>query len=454
MSKRKRSHHHDSSGEGFRKWISGIVSRVKPRRRHTLSEGIRLMTPEEEAAAIEAAWSPRERAPEVFTPEPVDNPAVADAAQPREREVVKEVPAPEPFDEPADAVIAPQYAASKIPTATHSEHRRHQYRKRKPKRRWHLFGRRKNKAPVSIETTLLKPLQAENAAKELKTYRVYIKPTINSTALFVLAYLIVWLTYQFAVMVQASFSNIDSVLYYYEIMFPIGNYSMLWSQFNIILITAAGPFISVVLGVIYYYVFLGRTSLGKQIRQLLVWLYLISMAFFFGAFVAGAVTHQGFGYVADWLYMHIVFRIGISMIFLFLLGFLGWKTIQHLPDVSGSDSFKRSRTAFVLSRLSIPWLAGGALMIWLKRTPVMPQHPNILDYDMIIIGSMIFPVVAAIFNKRERPRFCRNSRRSTSTRTIVVWVTAALILASLVRIGLSNGLYFQFRILLDIKMYH
>ena len=451
MSRRKHSDYQDKSGKGFTKWISGIMRRVKPHKRHTLSEGTRRMTPEEELAAIEAAWSPRERDLEqgIPVPETVDNPTGADPAPLRERDVVKDEPVPETvYNLSADDPIQ-LFAASEMTPASKTKLNR----KHKPKRRLRLFGRRRNKETVPIELALLTPLKAEDASIARKTYRVYIKPTINSTALFVLAYYIVWLTYQLAVMVQASFSSIDSVLYYYEVMFPIGNYSTLWSQFNIILITAAGPFISVLMGVVYFYVFLGRRSPGSQVRLLLVWLYLLSMAFFFGAFVAGAITHQGFGYVESWLYLHIAFRIGISLIFLFFLGFLGWKTIMLLPEVSGPDSYNRSRVAFVLSRLTIPWLVGGTLMLLLKYTSFVPQHPNIFDYDTIIIASMIFPVVSVIFNRRDHPFLAKNSRRSTSTKTIVLWGIAALILTFLVRVGLRHGLHFVFRIFLEITKY-
>lgn len=425
--KRKRQRHHYR--KDFLKWVSGFVRRLKRRKRRTLVEGIRLMTPDEDQAAHDAVSLPREKV------------------------VMPEVPALEPIDFSAEAYDIPPYAPIEVPLPIQADQRQN-YKKRKPKRWWHLFGHSKNKGQVSLEQALLMPLRADKVAKPKIMYREYIRPAINSTALFVLAYLIVWLTYQLAVMVQASLSHIDSVLYYYEVMFPIGNYSRLWSSFNIILITIAGPLLSVFMGILYYYVFLGRRNPGPQMRLFLVWLYLLSMAFFFGAFVAGMITHQGFGYVADWLYMNIVFRIGVSLIFLLILGFMGWNAVKLLPEVSGPDSFKRSRTAFVLSRLSVPWLIGSALMFLLRRTSFVPQHPNILAYDLIIIGSMAFPVIAAIFNKRERPRFFKNSHRSTSTGSIMASVIAAIVLAFLVRVGLSDGLYFQFRISLDVGKYH
>ena len=429
MLKRKRKSQRHHYRKDFLKWVSGFVRRLKRRKRRTLVEGIRLMTPDEDQAAHDAVSLPRNKV------------------------VVPEARAAESHETPTDPNDIPLYAPMLVPPATQANQSEN-YKKRKPKRWWHRFGHRKNRSQVSLEQALLTPLKADKVAKPKTMYRAYIRPAINSTAIFIVAYLIVWLTYQLAVMVQASLSHIDSVLYYYEVMFPIGNYSRLWSSFNIILITIAGPLLSVFMGILYYYVFLGRRNPGPQMRLFLVWLYLLSMAFFFGAFVAGMITHQGFGYVADWLYLNIVFRIGVSLIFLLILGFMGWNVIKLLPEVSGPDSFKRSRTAFVLSRLSVPWLIGSVLMFLLKRTSFVPQHPNILAYDLIIIGSMAFAVIAAIFNKRDRPRFFKNLHRSTSTGSIMASVIAAIVLAFLVRVGLSDGLYFQLKVSLDLGKYH
>lgn len=428
-SSRKQAHRREPSKAGFMKWILGSFGNLETRKRHGLSEGTRLMTPEEELASIQAAWAPRLN------------------------EDIMEVPIEVPDNNPQDIAPVLTDIPGEILPENNTKTHNHQIRKRKPKRWWRILGRRGKNTPVLIELSLTSQLNPETVEKKKKYYSKYLKPTVNSTALFVIAYFIVWFTYQFGVMIQASFSDIDSVLYYYEVMFPVGNYSHLWSQFNIILITAAGPMLSVIMGLLYRYVFMNRLKPGTQMRQLLVWLYLVSMAFFFGAFVAGIITNQGFGYVAGWLYMNIVFRIGISLIFLFILGFQGWKTLRHLPEVSGSDSFKRNRRMYVLSRLTIPWLVGSIFILVLKHTSFVPQHPNIYEYDAIIIGSMLFPVVAAIFNKRERPMYFRNPRHSTSTRTVVIAVMFAVLITFLVRFGLSQGLYLKLKILLDISMY-
>lgn len=448
---KKHNHHSEDTIKGFRRWFSDVVSMVKPRRRKTLTEGTRFMTHAEKRAALEVISLPRKinKVSEITLSETEDKPVVNPVLSDR----VQEFPRTRTVGNTNNDAPDLEYVSGGDSPAPQKVHRRRQARKRKTKRWLNFFNRKKKRTPVLMGLSSSVSLQTENVVKKKKTYRAFIKPTINSTALFVLAYLVVWFTYQFVVMIQASFSNIDSVLFYYEVMFPIGNYSQLWSQFNIILITASGPIFSVLMGIVYRYVFLKHTKPGNQMRLLLVWLYLISMTFFFGAFVAGIITNQGFGFVAGWLYMNIVFRIGISLLFLFILAFLGWKAVGLLPEVSGSDSFRRNRRAFVISRLTIPWLIGSVLMLILKRTSFTPQHANIYAYDMIIIGSILFPVVAAIFNKHERPYLYKTPHRSTSARTIAIWVIAAIIVALLVRFGLDRGLYLQLKILLDVGMY-
>ena len=106
---------------------------------------------------------------------------------------------------------------------------------------------------------------AEESPEKSKKRRLNIRPwapyVVNSSILYVLAYLLVYLTYQLSVILMASRFGIDSVLYYFEVMFPIGNQSALWTDFSIISITLAGPLVCALLGILYYRWFLLKKSL-------------------------------------------------------------------------------------------------------------------------------------------------------------------------------------------------
>jgi len=327
--------------------------------------------------------------------------------------------------------------------------------KRRRKHRRSLFRRLFRKKPREEPVSFLKPGEIPDEDKPKVSLGIYVRPILNSTAMFMIAYQLCWFLYQLTVMVVASFSHIDSVLYYYEVMFPIGIYSPKWSQSNIIFITLSGPLISLIMWAIYRYVILKRFLFGQQVRLFLVWLCLNSMMLFFGAFVGGAITRQGFGYVVDWLYMNVAIRILFSMIFLNIIILLSWKIARFLPESSFSDSWKVNRYGYILSRLVIPWFIGGGIMVLLKLTEVLPQHENIFNYDAFTLATLIFAVVPPLFNVKDRPHLIQN--RKTYPRvhrsTVVFWVMIAVLLVSLVRIGLSTGLHFELSISFNLGWY-
>jgi len=329
--------------------------------------------------------------------------------------------------------------------------RRHSKRR---KRSWisRIFRRKHHEHPV----ILIRPGEIVEEQKEKAKLSEYIRPILNSTALFMIAYQLCWLLYQFAVMIVASFSNIDSVLFFYEVLFPIGNSSPKWNQTNIIFITLAGPFISLVMYMVYRFLLIRRFHPGAQMRMFLVWMYLNSMMLFFGAFVGGAITRQGFGYVVDWLFINVAFRILLSMVFLSIIVFISWRVVRFLPESSGLDSWKNDRVKYVASRLIIPAILGGAIMILLKITNVIPQHENIFNYDAFNIATLLFAVIPPAFNTNVRPHLIQNKKTypRVRRRTVAMTVIAALALVLLVRVGLQYGLLFQLSINLNIGFYH
>ena len=345
-----------------------------------------------------------------------------------------------------DTLISPGLQQDSRPLHKHKH-------KRRKRRFWRIFSFRKTKGEPGVNIPLGEFTEKKEENAPLK---VYLRSTINSTAIFLIAYQLSWLFYQLAVMIVASFSKIDSVLYYYEVMFPIGNNSPKWNQTNIIFITLSGPLISFIMWSFYRFVFLRNFHMGAQVRLFLVWLYLDSMMLFFGSFVGGAITRQGFGYVVDWLYMNIAFRTLFSLIFLSLIVWFSWNVVRFLPENSGLDSWKHNRFAFVLSRLVVPWFIGGGIMVLLKLTSVLPQHENIFNYDAFTLATLLFAVVPPMFNTKVRPYLIhgRKTYARVHRATVAAWVVVAIAFVLLIRIGLSNGLHFQLIFDLNIGMYH
>lgn len=283
----------------------------------------------------------------------------------------------------------------------------------------------------------------------------YIKPTLTSTAMFIVAYQLSWFFYQLAVMIMASFFNINSVLFYYEVMFPEGIDASKWTPETIIIITLAGPFSALIGWTILRFVLGFKNHYGSHFRMFLVWLYLISMMMFFGAFIGGAITLEGFGYVIDWLFMSISLRLILSLIFIIMIIAISWKVVSLMPETSRNHSWKNNRYKYILSRLIIPWILGASIMTVLKITKNITQHVNIFDYDLINLATLVFAVVPPLFNSKSRPQLIRRkANQRLKAELPLLWLAGAILLVLLFRFVLSYGIYFSLIFKLDVNFYN
>lgn len=285
----------------------------------------------------------------------------------------------------------------------------------------------------------------------IQRYMVY---AFNSIILYIIAYITAYLIYQLAVIITAAFFDIDSVLYYYEVMFPIGNASPKWTQWNIITITLAGPLVSLLGGLFWYRVMMRRA--GHPIMRLFyLWLAFHSVNMFFGAFVAGVITDQGFGYVANWLYFGIPLKMLFSLIALGIQTYIGWRAARHVLATSNSPQRinRRNRPYFILNQTILPWLIGSLLMLWIKIPNRMPQHENIIVYDSIILGAMAFLAIAPMFNWRAKPFESKFSAQRKKTGFVWAYLLVAILLILLYRFGLERGLHFVIKINISVNLY-
>ncbi len=278
---------------------------------------------------------------------------------------------------------------------------------------------------------------------------------LNSLGFYILAYLLVYIVYQFTGAVVASNFGIDSVLFYYEIYFPIGNASSLWSRFNIIAITLASPFVSVVISLVLLRGILVREAMNPQLRLFLLWVAFHGATYFLGAFVAGIVTSQGFGYVANWLFLNSFFRILISLIFLFLLTVTGYySAVFALETIPPGIRQKRWRQSLALgSRFILPWIIGGLIVIVAKYPDSIPQHPNIMVYDAVVIATMGFMVIPAFFNYKAKPRSLveRPGRHKRPPGVLIAII--AIITLILFRLAFERGIHLVMNFSFDVGFY-
>jgi hypothetical protein len=273
---------------------------------------------------------------------------------------------------------------------------------------------------------------------------------INSTLIYLITFFITYLTYQALVMFVASRFGINSILYFFEVYFPIGNNnnSGLWSDFNIILITFSGPFICVILGV-YFLLLYVRKEKTKGLKKLFfLWLSFHYLNLFMGAFVGGVVTHQGFGYVIEWLFMPTFLRFGLSILFLFAMGMIGYYQTEYFLESSNSIYWTQryKKPWLLIFGALVPWAFGSVFLFILRYPYVIPQHTTIVVYDTIIYMTMVFFIAPMLVNFKAKPLFDQSVRKARGRRINWMYLVIFVLIVFTFRIGLDSGFsYFIFK---------
>ena len=278
---------------------------------------------------------------------------------------------------------------------------------------------------------------------------------LSSAGLFMTAYVITWLTYSLAVMFTTSFYDIYGVLYYFEVMWPESNSSPLWNTNNAFTIAYAGPFISLAMSLVYFTILLKVKKLGTQLRTLVFWLFLLSMAHFTGAFVAGVITPQGIAYVKDGEQMAFILRLLISIISLGAMAWIGWKYAFFILEIRPVRKHGNNIPLILINRMVLPCVFGIVLLIIIKIPIITPQHSNIWYNDVIILLSVLFAVIPSLFNKKLRPVQHPSKTVMIRDRTARAFfaIIFSLTILILYRLGLSTGLYIYMKFVVHINSF-
>ncbi len=268
---------------------------------------------------------------------------------------------------------------------------------------------------------------------------------VNSTIIFILTYIVVYLVYWLTELLTASLFGFDSILYYYDLKF--NDYSALWTRFNILVITGVPPFLCLAIGLLLHRrIFQLKRFSGLQ-KLFILWWSLHSLNHFFGAFASGIVTSEGFGYVAAWMYLNTALKFLFSLISLFLLAVIGYYSRKHFLETSFSlNRIKReNQVSFLFTQALIPWIVGSFLIL-IIRIPHNFDYP----YETLLLFSVGFAIIPAFFNSKVKPKLnmlkVKKHVHINATNIIMV-----LVLLAFYRILLGIGLHFINRISISIS---
>jgi len=256
---------------------------------------------------------------------------------------------------------------------------------------------------------------------------------INSTALYILAYLTLYTIHQLVTSLVALSLDIKSVIFYHKIDFRIS--ADQWSQERVIYTFLAGPVTCLILAIVFYRLYRVFKKKTSSAKLYFYWLYLHGCNLFFGSYVAGVITNSGFHWVTNYIPVPRKGEFVISffaVMVLFAIGYFSTKGfIQMSPAKNLIERFNRK--AFVLAVCAGPWVVGSAILILFKIPNILPSE--MLVYLMVFTISV--PVILIQRNFMEVNLVRRSKPLTVSWLFIALTIVGLVLFRSVFQYGLK-----------------
>ncbi len=216
---------------------------------------------------------------------------------------------------------------------------------------------------------------------------------LNSTILFVLSYFFMNLILDISTCLVANrFYYIESVLYYFGILFSIADGNPLWTVESVTVIYFTGPFIVLFL---FGASFLKLISYFKNeegiLKLFFMWGVINALNLFFGGFLTGLINRRGFGYFASWNYFSVELSIFCALICVCVLVLAGFFFTGSFMRNANNYMIinKKNRRSYIFNIAVYPWIAG-LIIITLLKVPGI-RGDEILIY--LCLAIFLIPVL-------------------------------------------------------------
>ena len=277
---------------------------------------------------------------------------------------------------------------------------------------------------------------ASVAASPEKERFKFLISALNGTALYVLAYYLVWGLHQAAKLGVSNFYHLRGTWDPSRIAYSLGDGE--WWRTAIVAVHGAGPVACLLLGFGAFQWYWRRERARRgQFKLLLLWVAFHACNAFFGALLADTFTESGFWYVSDWLIgfgnvVNVLLALVAGLVQL-VLGYFGAVAFLQAHD---SKTVMRyiNRQRMVLSTLVVPWLVG-SLFIALAKRPYLTVQEGL---HLLMMGLLVTPLALGCLNEL----FAETVRRPQPTRVAWGLVAVAVLTAVAWRLALSPPVAF------------
>ena len=210
---------------------------------------------------------------------------------------------------------------------------------------------------------------------------------INSTALFLVAYLLISSLVGLASIISASAFDISAELFYNQIYFHIRSQD--WTSDAVKGVYGTGPLLALLIGLVLWVLYTKVEEETGLLKLLVLWMVFHCMVYFFGDMMMGALFNRGFGYVIMYLYFMDTGKMIITLfalVSLFTLGLFMVRQTLYTANTYMNCLYAKRTRKFVLFQFLLPFLAGNIIIALVKL-------PGITLFEMFLNGSMVILLI-------------------------------------------------------------
>jgi hypothetical protein len=259
---------------------------------------------------------------------------------------------------------------------------------------------------------------------------------LNSTAGFILAYLLLFYLNHISVIGTAGMFDYNVSFDYKSIIFLIEPYE--WTHDAVKLMFSAGPILIFIFGLISLIAYFSLFEELAPVKVFFLWFSFLALNYFFGGLMIGNIFKKGVGHVFNWMYMTDTQKMIIAIVGFFGLlstGILMAKPVAHSANTYfnklGEDNFP----FFFTAQIIIPFLVGNIVMFSFFFPDIF-FNSEILFYERFgwISLMLIFILVFGRINRFDTIYYDEDDRHFRISYTLVF---------------VSIGLLFGIRLLLN-----
>jgi len=258
---------------------------------------------------------------------------------------------------------------------------------------------------------------------------------INSTAFYLLSYLVVFMLFQFTTIIASNIFDIPNTLYYNRISFNVAPEA--WTFDSVKVIYSSGNILLVLLTITFLVVIIKALEFNGLLRLFFLWGFVHSISMLFGSFIIGAFNFDGFGIVLSYWYLADTAKMLLLFFGLLILLGIGMAMVKiFLFSANSYFNFlsPKMRPAFRRDQFIIPFVIS-TLFLQVVKYPLSLYETLILFIPLFVLLPLYWGIGRyPVFYFEETEKTIQVSRRLLFV-TFAVYIIYRVVLGIGINIG-------------------